>query len=46
MQGFAFVAVLTLGVALLGMRSGLATGKVGPLTFGVLLLAGAWYLLG
>ncbi len=46
MQGFAFVAVLTLGVALIGLRSGRATGKVGPLVFGVLLLAGAWYVLG
>ena len=46
MQGFAFVTILTLGVALIGLRSGKAAAKVGPLVFGVLLLAGAWYVLG
>ncbi|HEX5369141.1 MAG TPA: hypothetical protein VFY10_06965 [Dehalococcoidia bacterium] len=46
MQGFAFVTVLTLGLTLIGLRSGRATGKVGPLVLGVLLLAGAWYVLG
>ena len=46
MQGFVFVAVLTLGVALIGMRSGRAAARVGPLVFGMLLLAGAWYVLG
>ena len=46
MQGFAFVTILTLGIALIGLRSGRAAGKVVPLMFGMLLLAGAWYVLG
>lgn len=46
MAGFVYIAILMLGVTLLGLTRKHPSGNVGPLLFTILVLGGAWFMFG